>query len=546
MNRRRIRNDTLFLLGLLLAGGLELLDGPWVSAGVSTLLVCLGYCLYMALLLAWMTSLYRSLLPSRARREIVAAGVFMLFFLGLRVFKYRVCLGAPEANRWCWYLYYLPFLMVPTLFAMSCISMNRPGPERRRGWEWLLLLPAALITLLVLTNDLHLLSFRPVIPGALFTGEDGSYRYGPVAYAAFAWAVGMLLLGAWALIRATRRAGLWRGFLGPLTVLALWGAALLAYQLLGKFSWLRPYHVPEIHVFAMLGIFEACFRSRRIPRNRDYEQVFRSLRLPAAVTDPELNLVYPTAETVPVEPGQLRQALETPCLLDQDHRLHGKRLDQGYGFWVEDESTLNRLNEALEEVNEALAQENELIAREREQKEEAEAVEARNRLYTRAAQAVYPAQKRIARLLEAAEPDTPGFRACIAKVLALTAYVKRTSNFVMVEAERESVTAGELGAALQESAHYLSYCGVSASVDVTAQEDIPCGEARALYDCFETVIEALHSQTEELWIRLSDKALLLMADCAEPPVLPALPAAARTRWEDGQLTLTLEKGGEAL
>ncbi|MBR3419166.1 MAG: hypothetical protein IKG82_10800 [Oscillospiraceae bacterium] len=74
-------------------------------------------------------------------------------------------------------------------------------------------------------------------------------------------------------------------------------------------------------------------------------------------------------------------------------------LEAGYAFFAEDESTLHRLNEELADANEILSMENELLVRERELTEEKAAIEERSALYTRAARAVYPAQKRISELL---------------------------------------------------------------------------------------------------------------------------------------------------
>ena len=44
---------------------------------------------------------------------------------------------------------------------------------------------------------------------------------------------------------------------------------------------------------------------------------------------------------------------------------------------------------------------------------------------------------------------------------------------MLVEAERGTVTAKELAAALEESAHYLHYCGMNAAVDIRAERAFP-------------------------------------------------------------------------
>ena len=74
--------------------------------------------------------------------------------------------------------------------------------------------------------------------------------------------------------------------------------------------------------------------------------------------------------------------------------------------------------------------------------------------------------------------------------------------------------------------------------------DFPCREAIALYDSFEAAAEALLGQTAELWVRLSDDELLLMADGDKLPLLPELPLPVKKACEDGQITVRIATGGE--
>ena len=159
-------------------------------------------------------------------------------------------------------------------------------------------------------------------------------------------------------------------------------------------------------------------------------------------------------------------------------------------------------------------------------------------------------QKKIAEILKNAEPNTPSFRPALEKALALTAYVKRKANFVLVEAERETITAEELASAMAESSHYLRYCGLNAATEVKTEEVLPCRRAMAVYDCFEAVCEALPGKTKELFVLLQDHELLIMSDIEELPQqgdipeLRGLPLPLRPSFEDGQLVLRFGLGGD--
>ena len=48
------------------------------------------------------------------------------------------------------------------------------------------------------------------------------------------------------------------------------------------------YEVPEILIFCMLGVFEACIRSRLMPRNENYAAFFSAMKIPAMITNAAL------------------------------------------------------------------------------------------------------------------------------------------------------------------------------------------------------------------------------------------------------------------
>lgn len=68
------------------------------------------------------------------------------------------------------------------------------------------------------------------------------------------------------------------------------------------------YEVPEILIFCMLGVFEACIRSRLMPRNENYAAFFSAMKIPAMITNAALSPVYRTAEALDAGPEQLRAA----------------------------------------------------------------------------------------------------------------------------------------------------------------------------------------------------------------------------------------------
>ena len=540
--RAKRKINTLLFIGFFLLGGfvhsVEPEDRFW-----STVMNFAEFMIYAGLILSWLQSVDRRLPPTRAKTYLLAAGCLMLLFLASQYTKYRIAVS-PGLTRACWYLYYVPMLLIPTLFLMTCFRFFRGSESGKPGELWFLL-PALLLALGVATNDLRTLVFRPIGELADMTGADDTYTHGVLFYAAYAWAGIALAAGLFFLAAAGKKSGRWKKVLQPLGLLICTPPMIVLFKRFPDDPFPISYGWPQMLMFLMLAAFESCIRSRLIPSNENYPGFFAHLDYPVLITDRELKQAFQTRSPIRATEEELREALKGPVCPRPDKRLLSMELRAGYAFREEDLSAVNRLNEELRDANEVLRLENEILERERELTAEQAGIEERSRLYRKAALEIYPVQKKIAGILERARPGEPSFREDIEQALALTAYVKRKANFVLMEAERESISAKELASALEESCHYLQYCGMHAAASVPARRDFPCREAMAVYDCFEAAAEALLGKTEEFFVRLQDDELLVMADCGELPKLSALALPARQSYAEGQMVLRAALGGEA-
>ncbi len=539
------RKRTGLFLGVLgLAGVCNLFTRTSVLF-LNTLMFCLNFLLCAGLLLYWMQSVRARLLPTKARTFIVAAVALMLGYLILRVFKYRIVTDAVLPARYAVYAYWTPQLLIPALFCMTCVRVRRG--ERERGRETLLLIPACLLALLVLTNDLHRLVYRPAVELAVFRVANGTYTLGPGFYLFYAW---MVLASACGIILLLREAGrrVVRAVLSLLGMILLWLSLVLLCILVFERRGLPcPYHVPEIHIFCMLGFIELCIRNRLIPSNENYAGFFSLLDLPVLITDRDLTPVYASALPVEATKERLRAALSTPVPLGEDELLFGMALRAGCAFWVEDESALNRERRRLAEAVELLSEENELIAVENELKEKRAQLEAQNRVYDRIAAALLPKQRRVEALLKASAPGTAGFQRALASCCVLNAYSKRKSNLLLLAGETLPKRNRELFLALQESASYLKYCGVEAAALGEEYSALPLSAVHELYDTFEAVLEAWLPHMKRMTVSLTEDGLRLAAETEGEPPLPETPLPVERRREDGCtfLRIRARTGGDA-
>ena len=542
MQHREDNRNTWLFCGLLLLGGAAYLLTRTQSTIVNTLMFSANFLIYIGLLLWWTYSVRARLLSTRARSYIVASALLMMMELLVRVLRFRI-LTEVIVRRYVDYMYNIPLILIPTLFLMTCIRIHRGEDDKRSGKEQLILIPSGMLLLLVLSNDLHQLFYHRLIPLAEFHGIVGTYTYGPLFYLMYGWMGLMLFVGFAILIRKTWRRNL-QALLSFACLIFLWsGLNLLNRLVFTPREMLRMFHAPEINVFSLLGMFEVCIRNRLIPYNENYIGFFSALGLPVRITDESFAAVYETDLPISASEAQLSAAVAAPVYLNEDTRLSGMKLRPGYAFWTEDESELHRESRRLAAANEILSEENDLIAVEHELKEKKAHLDAQNQIYDRIADVLSPKQKRIEELLESAPPESEAFPAVLAECCVLNAYCKRKSNLMLLSPESLSRPNRELFLAMQESARFLKCCGIDAAATGEEYADFPLARVHALYDSFETLIEAFLPYLHRMTASLAPDGIRLAMEAERSPELPKTVLPVECRESDGCIFLSIRTEG---
>ena len=555
MTKKRINIATaLFVFGILLAGlanaAAKLINlkytesqGAFIAAPfLSTVLFCLNLFIYLFVLVFWAHSVRQRLLPSKSRVYLIAAACCAVAMLILRSVKYRMVDAADlDLARYLWYTYYVPMILLPTLFLMTCINIERSN--RSKGLdEQLLLIPACILILLFLTNDLHHLAFRPN-GDTVMTGANASYFNNIVFYLYYVYYGVTITAGLILLVRANRRLNSFRKTALPFAFLLI----MLALVLIDKtLNWVRlpsMFTAPEIVSFGMIGMFESCVRNRLIPYNENYAGFFSSMRFPAVITQKDLTAVHRSAESIDADASQLWASLENPIYLDEDTRLTGMPVSAGYAFYTEDESELHRLNDKLREANDLLAGENDLIQAENELRAKQAQIDSRNLIYARIAEKMLPYHRRALEMIDDMDKDDPDFQTKLARLNLLNAYIKRGTNLLLVDEGMDEISTGEVGIALDELSQHLAYCGIQARVKVI-DETILRSDALMLFTSVYEVAAALIGQATMVNIVINGGSLRMTADCEQPPEL-TIPAEITE--SDGlyYFIITCQEGGAA-
>ena len=137
------------------------------------------FCFYMisqigcALIVScWMLTVRSRIIEPKLRRLMLLSGGMLVLYFFMQMVRYGLFPDAPGICRYMWYGYYIPMTFIPLTAADLVRELSVPeGKRADRRWK-LLLIPAVLLCLGFLTNDLHQLAFG--LPNGLDAGDRGA------------------------------------------------------------------------------------------------------------------------------------------------------------------------------------------------------------------------------------------------------------------------------------------------------------------------------------------------------------------------------------
>lgn len=539
---RQIKHDSLWTILVatvlfLLAGAIRLVEShlpplPSACCFIATNL------LYIGLALAWGISISRRILHRQVRHHLLLGCAMSVLWLLLRAVKYRF-FETGSITRYLWYLYYVPLILAPLFSFFAALQLGQREDATLMPRWYLLLLPAALLILGVLTNDAHQLAFA-FAPGMVNWGAD--YRHGPLYYLVMAWTACFLSLAMGIIFRKCRISQSRRDAWIPLCVFAA-GFTLSILSHLGIYSL---HKLPECICMTFIALWESCLQVGLLPTNRRYLRFFSEATIAAQIADRHAQVLYRAKAAPLLTPEQLHAAQQGVVALSADTHLKSAPVHDGHVYWVENLSAVNRMKEQLETLHAQLSQEHALISAEAEIKRQRAQVEEKNRLFDEISRVLKPRLNRMDEMLRGKQGSK------LALVCIWGAYVKRRSNLALICQKDAPVSVEELAYCIRESLVYLTAYGVACAYHQEGKGSVGGELLQTAYDFFEDCLEAALPTLSALMIRVacgrSFSIRLMMEDASALPDLARYRAQGRCMADqtDGGwcVTLILGEGGE--
>lgn len=533
--RRQIKQaltKIMVFICLLFMGGV--LDILGIQMGIRTLSIAY----YLLLGVFFVERLSDRIVDGRIRRILCACAGMMIFFFMLRGMKYHAFWGLEVSARMLWYLYYVPTILIPFLSFLAALCVDASSKTRASRLSVGLAVPTILMILAVLTNDLHQCVFR-FQPG--FQNWDGDYQHGFLYFVISAWILALFLGTGFVLTQKCRLSAGKKLFWIPLLPIGGGFAYFVAYALgvLPKVNGYNLIEFPEMTNFVIACFWECCISIGLIPSNKGYEKLFMASDIAAQIADKEFQTIYASGAATELKTEQ--KIAEGEQTLSDNVVLHRADIQGGYVYWQSDVSELNRVNHELTELEERLSEETELIRLQNELAEKRAELEEKNRVYDAIANQVLPQSQRIAGLVGETEGREALFERNARKICFYGTYLKRYANLMLLAENHPSISAKELGLAMDESFRALRELQVPAVLSGAYNAEVPSRRAIEIYASLQGLLEAAGEKLCGVYAVLTDKECKVTAELEDIGDSPGWQAADATNGDHAEFPIWLTK-----
>ena len=242
----------------------------------------------------------------------------MVFWFFVRTVKFHI-LYDPLGEHICWYLYYIPMILIPVLGLAAAMFLGEKDGEKTVRKIIAPLAFSVVLIISVFTNDLHQLVFR-------FSGRpplsDRDYSYGILFIVIQGWIIFCLIWMEIILIRKSRIPGRKQFWLPVIPGILLLGwniGNLLRLPLIKTIAG----DMTAVCCLLMAAIYQGCILCGLIQTNNRYFELFQtSGGLDAEITDDSFQRYYHSGDFPELSPELRKIVINRSAVQEQGIRIN--------------------------------------------------------------------------------------------------------------------------------------------------------------------------------------------------------------------------------
>lgn len=460
-------------------------------------------CTYLGIYCAWVIYLNKHVVQKKVRQYLTAIGCLMVCWFFLRTVKYHILLD-PLGGHICWYLYYIPMILIPTFGLSATLLMDGAEKKTTKWITGILLFFSVVLIVCVLTNDLHQQVFRFEGPVPY---SDKNYSYGILFMLIQFWIIACLVIMEILLVKKSRipdRKRFWLPVIPGLLLLGWNIANLLRLPFIKNFAG----DMTAICCLLMAAIFQGCILCGLIQTNSRYFELFQATGgLDAEITDNSFRRYYFSGEFPELSKDLRDSIIAKSSVQERGIRINHLPVKGGHLFWSEDISVLLDQYQDIQEQQEELTARNQLLRKTYKKEAERRKLEEQNRLLNIIQSQTSRQYELLSHYMEKLEQteSREEYELILSKIVVVGTYLKRRKNLMLTRysSREDSLTMADLKQSLAESCENLKLCEIKAAYFVQDKEkQIRADDVLKCYDFFEWLVEQLFDVMNSVFFRV--------------------------------------------
>ncbi|MFR4170567.1 MAG: histidine kinase N-terminal 7TM domain-containing protein [Lachnospiraceae bacterium] len=461
-------------------------------------------CTYLGIYCAWVIYLNKHVVQKKVRQYLTAIGCLMVCWFFLRTVKYHILLD-PLGGHICWYLYYIPMILIPTFGLSATLLMDGAEKKTTKSITGILLFFSVVLIVCVLTNDLHQQVFRFEGPVPY---SDKNYSYGILFMLIQFWIIACLVIMEILLVKKSRipdRKRFWLPVIPGLLLLGWNIANLLRLPFIKTFAG----DMTAICCLLMAAIFQGCILCGLIQTNSRYFELFQATGgLDAEITDNSFRRYYFSGEFPELSKDLRDSIIAKSSVQERGIRINHLPVKGGHLFWSEDISVLLDQYQDIQEQQEELTARNQLLRKTYKKEAERRKLEEQNRLLNIIQSQTSRQYELLSHYMEKLEQteSREEYELILSKIVVVGTYLKRRKNLMLTRYSswEDSLTMADLKQSLAESCENLKLCEIKAAYFVQDKEkQLRADDVLKCYDFFEWLVEQLFDVMNSVFFRVT-------------------------------------------
>lgn len=459
----------------------------------------LVWAVYMLLLLRWQYTITTKITQKAMHCHLTAQNIVSILYLTVRFIQDAFLYVNIPWMRFTGYFINIAAIFIPLFGLYGSFYLGKADDYRISKKWYLLLIPACLLSVLALTNDLHHF-FYYIMPEE---SQPNLYFHPYIGtYIVYIWGLSIISYQVYFIYQrngTTKSNPLYRKlipFYEPI-LLFLFSIPYAATAYVVRFE-LVEYSVGLIFILALC--WELYILVGLIPVNTQYEDVFRRSTVAMQILSSDGERIAVSENAAEITPAMLEALKQNQHFsVTEDVIMHLHQIPGGCMIWQTDLSQINHAFRELQRLNAELEEEQDLLAQEIRIQSDETSIQARNDIYDSLSSEVSGQLTLLTELLSESFSTDDWNRICL-----IGTYIKRFCNLRLTYQEQQTIPMGDLAISLQDIAKCMKNLGIRTSLDFCPTSNLEPELILLIMKALEEILEEADFRLTSVAIQISD------------------------------------------